>query len=259
METCTLSVVGSNPSGILNNMENLQLQWSVKDLRLDVDAVLRGQGADPAVIRDRKPVLADIAARALEMGKELLSPQVFMRELKVSSFKHQKLTLEDGLSLTGNWITSQLAPTESVFAILCTIGDGIEKEAQKQLDADMLLGFALDGVGSAGVEALAQLVCRNIEEKAVQADQRTTVPFSPGMINWSVDEGQPFIFDMLASVNDVVTLSPSLMMSPRKSLSMLVGVGRQLDEKGTTCDYCAMQGTCKYRQYGGHVQAWSKA
>ena len=234
-------------------MEKLAGKWSVDDLRLDADAVLRGQGADPQIIRSRKPVLLDTAIRALDIGKNLLSPQVYMRELKVESFRHQKLNLEEGYSLVGEWITSQLAPADSVFAILCTVGDGIEKEARKQLEEDMLLGFALDGVGSAGVEALAQLVCSNIEEHAAQAGQRTTAPFSPGMINWSVDEGQPEIFDILAPVNDSVSLSPSFMMNPSKSLSMLVGVGSKLGEKGTTCDYCAMQGTCKYRQYSGHA------
>jgi hypothetical protein len=233
-------------------METFPLNWDVNDLRLDEDAVIRGQGADPQVIRERKPVLLDIAARALEIGKNLLSPQVFIRELNVVAFKHQKLILEDDFSFNGSWITSQLAPADSIYAILCTIGEGIEKETQQQLDNDMLLGLALDGVGSAGVEALAQLACRHIEELALQAGQKTTVPFSPGMINWSVDEGQPVIFDMLSSINNVVTMSPSFMMSPRKSLSMLVGVGKKLGEKGTTCDYCAMQGTCKYRQYGGH-------
>jgi hypothetical protein len=49
-----------------------------------------------------------------------------------------------------------------------------------------------------------------------------------------------------------VELTSSYLMRPRKSLSMLVGVGSKLGVKGTTCDYCAMQGTCKYRSFGGH-------
>ena len=231
------------------------MKWSITDLQVDVDAVLRAQGADPVILRKRKPRLVDIAANALDIGIDLLRPQVFSRELKVGVLKHEKLTLEDGHSISGGWITRQLAPAESIHAILCTVGEQVEKEASKYMDTDMMLGLALDGVGSAGVEALAQLACRQIEDQALLTKQKTTVPLSPGMINWSVDEGQPVFFKLLDSVNDQVTLSPSFMMSPRKSLSMLVGVGTKLDEKGSTCDYCAMQGTCKYRQYSDHELA----
>ena len=231
------------------------INWSTNDLRLDPDAVLRGQGADPTALRKRKPRLVDIAANALEIGRDLLKPQVFSRELKVGVLKHEKLFLDDGNSISGGWITSQLVQAESIHAILCTVGEKIEKEATKHMQNDMMLGLALDGVGSAGVEALAQLACRYIEDQALHSGQQTTVPLSPGMIAWSVAEGQPEIFKLLDSENDLVTLSPAYVMSPRKSLSMLVGVGSKLGEKGSTCDYCAMQGTCKYRQYGDHEPA----
>ena len=59
------------------------MKWSITDLKLDVDAVLRGQGADPVILRKRKPRLVDIAANALDIGIDLLRPQVISRELKV--------------------------------------------------------------------------------------------------------------------------------------------------------------------------------
>jgi hypothetical protein len=122
------------------------------------------------------------------------------------------------------------------------------------MDTDMLMGLALDGVGSAGVEALAQLVCKKIEDQAALEGLQTSVPLSPGMLNWSVEEGQPVIFEILSEINNLVELTPSFLMRPRKSLSMLLGVGAKLGSQGSTCDYCAMQGTCKYRANGGHTQ-----
>lgn len=235
-------------------MDELKLIWSVDDLKLDVDAVLRGQGADPTVLRKRKPRLLEIAVQALEIGRDLLDPQVFIQKFGVESLRHEKLILEGDFSMGGAWITRQLAPADFIYAILCTVGERVEKAASKHMDSDMMLGLALDGVGSAGVEALAQLVCKQIEDQAVLDDLQTTVPLSPGMINWSVEDGQPVIFELLNSVNTLVTLTPSFLMRPRKSLSMLLGVGASLGEKGSTCDYCAMQGTCKYRQYDDHNQ-----
>lgn len=229
------------------------MTWPVNELKLDVDAILRGQGADPAVLRARRPRLVEIAETALENSRYLLEPMVFMRQLKVGSLRHEKLELEGGLSLRGAWITRELAPTEMVHAIICTVGPRIDEAVSELMESDMLQALALDGVGSAGVEALAQAVCNQIEERAVAEGKQTTVPFSPGMLDWTVEDGQPAIFGMFAGESIGVELTASYLMRPRKSLSMLVGVGANLGIKGTTCDYCAMQGTCKYRAFGGHT------
>ena len=230
-------------------------KWTVSDLKLDADAVLRGQGADPLIVRGRRPRLAEIADQALQGSRFLLEPQVFLRKLAVRSLRHEKLELEGGFSIKGAWISQQLAPAESVYAIICTVGQKIETEASRNMDSDMLMGLALDGVGSAGVEALSQLVCKQIEDQAASQGLQTTVPLSPGMLNWSVDEGQPVIFELLSESNNQVELTPSFLMRPRKSLSMLLGVGKDLGAQGSTCEYCAMQGTCKYRANGGHTHA----
>jgi hypothetical protein len=228
-------------------------KWSASDLKLDADAVLRGQGANPEVIRGRRPRLVEIAEQALKNSVQLLEPRVISCQYAVRSLRHEKLLLEGGHSLVGPWITQYLAPAETVTAIVCTVGSKVEQAASQLMESDMLLGLATDGVGSAGVEALTQLICKQIEDQAAADGKETTVPLSPGMLNWSVEEGQPALFEMLSPSRIGVELSPSFMMKPRKSLSMLVGVGTKLGVKGSTCDYCAMQGTCKYRDFGGHA------
>ena len=44
--------------------------------QLDTDQVLRGQGADPATLRARRPALVGVAERALQVGTPLLQPRV---------------------------------------------------------------------------------------------------------------------------------------------------------------------------------------
>lgn len=224
-----------------------------QDLKLDVDAILRGQGADPAQIRTRRPRLVEIASQAMSESLHLLVPRALTRKLKILSLRHNKLLLEDDLSISGEWIVSQFAPAEYLIAVLCTVGSEIDQAVNQTISSDMLLGLAMDGVGSAGVEALAQSICKQVDEQAANENMQTSVPYSPGMLNWSVDEGQPAIFSLLPAESLGMELSPYFVMKPRKSLSMLIGVGRQLEPKGIPCDYCAMQGTCKYREYGGHT------
>ena len=51
-------------------------KWQVEDLNITVDSVLRGQGADPDIIRTRSPRLIDIAEGALAEALDLLDPEV---------------------------------------------------------------------------------------------------------------------------------------------------------------------------------------
>ena len=55
--------------------------WKTYDFNFGVDAVLRGQGADPEAIRERNPRLVEIAERALAEGSTYLQPQTLIREL----------------------------------------------------------------------------------------------------------------------------------------------------------------------------------
>lgn len=52
------------------------------NLVLEVDQVLRAQGADPAIPRTLRPALVEIAQQALEEGLPLLEPAVLYGEMK---------------------------------------------------------------------------------------------------------------------------------------------------------------------------------
>ncbi len=79
----------------------------LKDWRngLDVDSVLRGQGADPAVIRSRSPAVVRFAERALEEGMPLLDPIVIYRRLPVESVRHERIALPGKVRRVENFIS----------------------------------------------------------------------------------------------------------------------------------------------------------
>lgn len=219
------------------------------DLALTVDHVLRGQGADPALIRLRRPALADTAAWALVEGVPLIEPAVLYRELEVEQVRHERLILEGGGILTGPLVVQHLAGTKKVMVILCTIGNLLESVTAEVLQSDMLKGLALDGLGSAAVEELAIQACSNLEKQSQMQGLETTIPLSPGMIGWPVDPGQRQVFALVDGSEIGVCLNASLMMSPRKSLSLILGIGEQVKYQGRTCDFCSLKETCRYQDH----------
>jgi hypothetical protein len=216
---------------------------------INVNDVLRAQAADPEKIRQRSPHLVKVADKALEEGYPLLEPKVLYEKLAVESFKHETLKLSNGGSLRGQLVAEHLAPAEEVIIVLSTVGFSLEEQSVELVKTDPVAGLALEGVGSAGVEALTNAACNFFEEKALERGKKTTIPLSPGMTGWPVEQGQPEIFSLIDSQSINITLTPNHLMLPRKSLSMVIGIGENIRTDGTTCDYCSMKETCRYQDH----------
>jgi hypothetical protein len=226
-----------------------------QNINFDVDAVLRGQGAEPEVIRKRSPRLVEIAERALEEGRTFLQPQIIFRELFVQEIRHENLVLDGGLTLSGELVSSHLGSAERVVLILCTVGKALEDHVADLSKDNIVYGLALDGVGSAAVEALANSACKSFEDQAREQGLQSSIPISPGMVGWSVEEGQPEIFEILEPAQINVNLTKHSLMLPRKSLTMVLGFGISMKTGGRSCDFCAMRETCRYQDHydPGHV------
>lgn len=217
------------------------------ELIFDADDVLRAQGGDPAAVRSRNPAFADIAERALAEAVPLLQPRVSYQRLAVERLTHERVALADGNVLSGPLVAQHLASASDVVVLVCTIGPALETRADEVMAGDMLYGLALDGVGSAAAEALAEAACHYFEKQAVDQGWRASVPISPGMVGWPVGEGQQQVFRVLSATDNGVTLTTTGMMVPRKSLSMVIGLGPNVSDSGSACDYCSMSDRCRYR------------
>jgi hypothetical protein len=235
----------------LNRRNNHEGMKTIDDweLTLDVDQVLRGQGADPQIIRKRSPNLVEIAERAIIDGSSLLNPQLIYRRVKLESVLHERLLLAGGSELHSKLLAQHLSPAQEVVLIVCTVGAGIDSWIADASRTDPSFALSLDGLGNAAVEDLANQACRHFE-KAARAEQlETSIPLSPGMQDWPVDRGQDQIFGLLPADDIGVTLTPARLMTPHKSLSMVIGIGRKMVGGGKQCDYCMLRDTCRYQDH----------
>src|SRR5512139_4096647 len=216
-------------------------------LNIDADLVLRGQGADPAVIRARKPRLVEVAERAVQEGSTLIEPAAVYRFAPIETMKHERLILADGAPLTGALIAQHLAPARYVAVAVCTVGAAIDERIAALMPRDPAYALALDGFGSAAAEALGTELCTRLERDAARTGHCTSVPISPGMVGWPVDVGQPQIFGNLDAEAIGVVLNDGAQMIPRKSTSLVLGFAPTPFEAGTPCDFCALRKACRYQ------------
>jgi hypothetical protein len=219
------------------------------DLAVDADKVLWGQGADPALVRARRPRLAALAEAAIAEGRPLLAPAVTYRRIPVTGLQHERLSLAGGGRLSGPLIAGHLAGASEVVVAVCTVGNRLSEYVSEKFAADPVGALALEGLAAAAAESLAEAVCRYFEAAALAEGLRASIPLNPGMIGWPVEEGQPQIFALLDAGDIGVTLGPGSIMYPLKSLSLVMGLGRDLDGTGQTCDFCSMRDTCRYKDH----------
>jgi hypothetical protein len=225
------------------------------DLRLTIDDVLRAQGADPDAIRFRRPSLVKSAEEAISIGTPLLHPRVLYEKYAVQGLIHERLDLTSHSSsngksyLSGKLIAQHLARAQLVVVMVCTIGSELDETISSLFKIDPIIGTALDGVGSAAIEILAIQVCNNFESQGKEEGLKTSMPLNPGMVGWPLDQGQTQIFTLVDSDEIQVSLTESCMMTPNKSLSMVLGIGEDVSDIGTSCDYCSLKGVCRYQNH----------
>jgi cobalamin-dependent methionine synthase I len=85
-------------------------------------------------------------------------------------------------------------------------------------------------------------------QEAATRGYRTGGIISPGMPGFPVTE-QKHLFELVPAREIGVSLTRGGVMVPRKSSSMLIGMGPQLKHETTAalCNRCRLQKTCQYR------------
>ena len=112
---------------------------------------------------------------------------------------------------------------------------------------DIVTEYVADAVGSVIAEAAVTEVRRRVEERAAAEGLTVTNPYSPGYCGWHVRE-QRKLFSLLPEGVCGVTLNDSCLMSPVKSVSGMLAMGRTVVKKPYACDICGMTTCYKRRQ-----------
>ena len=148
-----------------------------------------------------------------------------------------------------NTVFAQLRKSESIAVFLSTAGeDTAARGRQAAKDGDPLKGFVYDVIGSEIVDAAAELMQNDLDEKMAPAGLLTTNRFNPGYCGWNVTE-QHKLFRLMADNYCGIRLTESALMDPVKSGSGFIGIGKTVKRVPFTCSFCDMK-DCFYRKEG---------
>jgi hypothetical protein len=172
------------------------------------------------------PGLCDIKAGYIIIGSPVFD--------KVS-----KAITIDGVTFNpGKIVFNQLKGATAFALFVASAGSGISDRVFELNDlGDTLQSYVFDVLGSVVAQKAVDKMTDLLEIEINKQGLGISDPYSPGYCDWSVEEQQN-LFSFFPEGFCGVTLSDSSLMSPIKSISGLIGIGKDLQRKGYQCMMC---------------------
>ena len=138
----------------------------------------------------------------------------------------------------GPQIAPKLACASRAALFIATAGPAISTLSREQMDrGEMLEGYILDAIGSKTVERAINAMQADLAVRMNRQGETITNRYSPGYCGWPVAD-QPALFSFFPPAFCGVTLTPSYLMNPIKSVSGVIGIGAQAHKKPYACATC---------------------
>ena len=190
---------------------------------MDRQEVLRFLGY--AAERPRNGSVSSLIDDEIAEAYSLIDPFYYRRLVAIEHVRDPEVTLEDGLVLTSGILSRILCHCSHVAVFVATIGPRLEERVTEVMsDGEMLRGAVLDAVGS---EAVERAICHaqdRIADIAAARGNEITLRYSPGYCDWDICQ-QRVLFQIMGSAQAEVCLSDECLMTPRKSVSGIIGLG----------------------------------
>ena len=220
-------------------------------LRLQMSEVLRREGIKE--YSKLKPEIEDLIRELLATVdcSHLLEPAIAYQIHSIKKICHEQLYLEGNTALHSPLLPSLLPEAKELAIVVCTIGPRLEQEVKDCFEIDEpLRGLLLDGIGSAAVDALTQEICRFMMHEASSRGYQASSPICPGMPGFPITE-QWQILNLVPAREIGVSLTPTGIMVPQKSATMVIGIGTQMTTwtQAEICVRCSLRKTCPHRTH----------
>jgi len=214
---------------------------------LEASHVLEGQGIDPGRAGPRLRASAEAVTRE---AVALISPAALVGRFPVRNFHHQRIEFDGGDAFEGPLAARALAGAREVGVVVCTIGPDLEAFVERVFPQDPVKALALEGAGVAMLRQVSEVAARRIREAAASRGWGSGMRVQPGQEGWPIQQ-QEVVFHLVPGGRIGVRLTESDLMLPRKSVSLVIGVGPDMRPDRVACDFCTKRMRCPWRIRGG--------
>jgi hypothetical protein len=147
---------------------------------------------------------------------------------------------------TKSIVTRHMDKSGFIAVFACTAGAEISRLASEyNKKGHTVHAYIADSLGSIVVERAMDMIQEHLKSLMEQQGLKITNRYSPGYCGWELKE-QAKLFSLLPEHFCSISLSDSMLMKPIKSVSGIIGIGKDVIYDLYTCNYCK-DVNCIYR------------
>lgn len=206
-------------------------RWSAPLPEVDLREMLRY-----AACRAPDEQVTALAASAAEEGCRVLRPALCWREVPL---RVEGGTVDLGFTAFDSIkLAAALRGCDRAVIFAATVGLELDRLIARHGRLSPARGLMMQALGAERIEALCDAFCDFLAEKYAPCGLAPRQRFSPGYGDLPLQNQRAF-FDALQCHKEIgLYLNESLLMSPTKSVTAIVGLGREGDCGPTGCAGC---------------------
>ena len=204
------------------------------------DEILRYAGT-----RQATPEVSALLEEALQEAENCLSYKVCWQKLPIrQSATEMDLTFARTQS---ERLHSHLEGCSHIILLGATVGIGLDRLIARYGKTSPAKALLLQAIGAERIEALCNAFSQKIREISAAEGLNTTSRFSPGYGDLPLELQRDIFRTLNCSGRMGLTLNDSLIMSPSKSVTAIIGIGSRCCAADTECSSCTKQ-DCIHRR-----------
>lgn len=164
-------------------------------------------------------------------------------------YLYKEILLPNPVFLQGNAIKNHLKNCQRAIILCITLGSEVDRLIRTMQITDMAAAVIIDSLASVAIEQAGNLFDEMIAQ--MYSDYNLTFRFSPGYSDYPLELQSEFINLLDAPRKIGLCVNNSLLLTPTKSITAIMGLSKEKIEKAKTgCASCNLKGTCKFRKVG---------
>lgn len=215
------------------------------EIHITREMIARLIGADPDNIPEPYDEIIDTELEKIKNYNDIRGGYRIISDIELNK-NGNSIVVENKQFMLGRQVFMYVKNAEMMIFFVCTAGESVGKRS-KDLMAEgfMLEGYVTDVVGSTLVEKAMDQIHQKITEEMNNRNLFVTNRYSPGYCEWNVND-QHKLFELFPDSFCGVRLSENAMMHPVKSISGIIGIGKNVNFNKYVCESCTSV-NCLYR------------
>lgn len=180
---------------------------------------------------------------------QIVKPRIIYQRTGVAIEDDRVVLEKTHCCIVSKDLAALLAHSKNCILMAATLGLAVDRQIALRQKLNMLDAVILDACAS----VLIEKVCDDTEGEIIsnlKEDEYLTMRFSPGYGDVPLEASGEILDILMAQKKIGLSLTNSHMLVPTKSITAIIGLSSQRENRQKSCGHCNLVKTCMYKRRG---------